>query len=74
MDFSKGITNGGPEYEASLRVNQPEAPDSLATTIIALSLMMLAMTLFFLRLLNIKKKRMVKEHSLYCTLERNLRE
>ena len=37
-----------------------------------LGVMMLAMIIFFLRLLAIKKKRLVKEHNLYCTLERNL--
>lgn len=75
MDFSSSLDiHGNTEYETSLMINQPDAPPSEVPSYIVLGMMMLIMILFFLRLLNIKKKRLVKEHSLYCTLERNLRE
>lgn len=64
--------NGGTKYSTSVQINSPDPPESEALTAVMLGMMMLAMIIFFLRLLAIKKKRIVKEHNLYCTLERNL--
>ena len=66
--------NGGTKYSSSVQISSPDPPESEVLTIVMLSAMMLSLILFFLRLLSIKKKRLVKEHNLYCTLERNLGE
>lgn len=64
--------NDGTKYSTSVQINSPDPPESEVLTVVMMSVMMLSLILFFLRLLGIKKKRIVKEHNLYCTLERNL--
>ena len=64
--------NDGTKYSTSVQLNSPDPPESEVLTYIMMSIMMLSLILFFLHLLSIKKKRLVKEHNLYCTLERNL--
>ena len=66
------IENGGTKYSTSVEINSPDPPESEVLTTIMLSIMMIGLIVFFLKLLSIKKKRLMKEHNLYCTLERNL--